>query len=42
MTKPWQIIPTSDIHKSSIPEKKRLRLDANGSGYDFPDEEIPF
>lgn len=42
MTRPWRIIPIADILTSSIPETKRLRLDANGSGYELPDEEIPF
>ena len=44
MTRAWQIIPVADISKSSIPSRKCLRLDANGSGYELPDpdEEIPF
>ena len=40
MTKPWQIIPVSDIHKSSIPEKKGLTPDYGNEN--IPDEEIPF
>lgn len=43
MTKPWQIIPISDIRKSSIPEKKTLSPEGYGDSYgNIPDEEIPF